>query len=44
MKVVVSDTLYYIIIDDDVDNGGDPNPFLIDLTGLNESDEDGDAM
>ena len=52
-ELVVHDTQHYIIIDDDFDNNGDdfvniliddPNPFLIDLTGLNESDEDGDAL
>ena len=53
VELVVPDSQHYIIIDDDFDNNGDdfvdiliddPNPFLIDFTGLNESDEDGDAL
>ena len=54
VELVVPDSQHYIIIDDDdFDNNGDdfvdiliddPNPFLIDLTALDESDEDNDGM
>jgi hypothetical protein len=48
-EVVRLDTLHYIMIDDEDEDFidilvDDPNPFVIDITDLNEHDEDDNAM